>query len=156
MRKIFAAVMLCCAFAGCGLIPKDLTERINRSQLKGSIDKPYTEVIKGRPDLRHPPVATEELPQGRRIFKHVVEFIDQDLGGYGPFSEKREHLRVVYFLVDADGTVKDWATLIYAAGDRKCWFGWCHKGYKDPEIEKLDSVVRTSAGQKIDAWRANL
>lgn len=156
MRKTlaFAIAALCVALSGCALIPDDYSERTNRSQLKDSIDKPYVQVIKQRADLKDPPAATETLASGRRIVKHVVTLEDEPFGPSGSYAEERQRYRIVYFLVDADGTVKDWATQIYKGGKVRCWGSNCLKFFKDPPIEKLDEVVRTSHGEAITTWRS--
>ena len=156
MRKTFAFAIaaLCLALSGCAAIPNDHGERTNRSKLKDVIDKPYVQVIKERSDLKDPPAATETLASGRRIVKHVVALGEEPFGPSGSYAEDRQLYRVVYFLVDADGTVKDWATLIYKGGKWRCWGSTCLKAFKDPPVEKLDEVVRTSRGEAITAWRS--
>lgn len=158
MRKTLAVAALCVAFtvalAGCGIFPKDFTERFNRSQQQDSIDKPYAQVIKERGYLHQKPIGTESVASGRRIIKHIGEFGEPQLSSkYGPYSEEEQVWRVVYFLVDADGTVKNWATLIHKAGKWRCWTNNCFRTFREPPVEKLDEVVRTSSGETIAVWR---
>ncbi len=154
MRQTSAVVALCAALAGCGLIPKDLTERFNRSQQQDSVDKPYTQAIKDRLYLRQEPIGTETLASGFRIIKHVGDFPEEPGQAIGPYREALNRVRVVYFLVDRDGMVQDWATVIHKAGKSRCWSSVCIDGAKQPPIDELDQVVRTSRGETLAAWRA--
>lgn len=154
MSKTLAVAALSIALAGCGIIPSDLTERTNRWQQEDSIDKPYAQAIKDRMYLQQRPIGTESLGSGRRIIKHVGDFGEESGKTIGPYQEKERQIRIVYFLVDADDTVKDWATLIHkASGKSSCVGGWCIDRTKQPPIEELDQVVRTSRGETITAWR---
>jgi hypothetical protein len=150
---VFAVCVLLVFFAGCALLPEDYSERTNRTQLKDSIDKPYAQVIKLRQDFREPPAGDEALASGRRIVKHVAALGEPPFGPSGSYAEQRQYYRVVYYLVDEAGTVKDWATAVYKGGKMRCWGSNCLKFFKDPPVETLDEVVRTSSGKTIAAWR---
>ena len=74
----------------------------------------------------------------------------------GLYGKQKQNARVVYFLVDPQGKVKDWATEFYQAGTAKCWVGICG-GAKAEQVpfEELDKIVKTSSGDTIEAWRAS-
>lgn len=151
---VFAVCVLFVFFAGCALLPEDYGERTNREQLKDSIDKPYAEVIKRRQDFKEPPVGGETLASGRRIIKHVAALGEDPFGPSGTYTESRQHFRVVYYLVDEGGTVKDWAHAVYKGAKVRCWGSTCLNIFRNPAVEKLDEVVRTSHGEPIAAWRS--
>ena len=110
-------------------------------------------MIKARWYLYLKPIGTEEVASGLRIVKHVGEYDEQQGMKIDSYAEKELRWRVVYFLVDAEGTVKDWATVLHWYGKSRCWAGHCFKTFKEPPVEKLDPVVRTSSGETIAAWR---
>lgn len=150
---VFAICVLFVFFAGCSIIPPDVTERNNRAELKGSIDTPYAQAIKDRPQLHKKPIATEELASGRRIIKHIGEYDEHQGMKIDSYSQNEQRWRVVYFLVDADGEVKDWATVLHWYGKSRCLAGNCFRTFQEPPVEKLDEVVRTSTGKTIASWR---
>lgn len=153
---VFAVCVLFVFLAGCALLPEDHSERTNRKQLKDSIDKPYAQVIKLRQDFKELPVATETLASGRRVIKHFAALGEDPFGPSGSYAEQRQYYRVVYYLVDEAGTVKDWATALYKGGKVRCWGSSCMSFFKDPAVDKLDEVVRTSHGETIAAWRSGV
>lgn len=152
---VFAVCVLFVFLAGCAMLPEDHAERTNRTQLRDSIDKPYAQVIKLRTDFKEPPAGGETLASGRRIIKHVAALGEAPFGPSGSYAEERQQYRVVYYLVDEAGTVRDWATAIYKGGKVRCWGSTCLNFFKAPPVEKLDEVVRTSHGQTIAAWRVD-
>ncbi len=97
-------------------------------------------------------VGRESVPSGGIIMKHVGDF-GQETSDYGGIYGKRvQNARVIYFLVDSNGVVKDWATEFYRAGTANCWVGIC-SGDKAEQVplEELDRIVRTSSGQPLAA-----
>ena len=157
MRQSLAVSALCIALAaalpGCGSVPSDLTERFSRSQLEDTVGKPYAQVIKGRHDFGKP-IGIEGVPSGRQIYKHIADFGEESSTTFGRYAEEKRQVRIVYFLVDAEGTVKDWATKIHRVGKSRCWNGYCVDGFKPPPTEELDQVVKTSRDETLAAWRA--
>jgi hypothetical protein len=150
MRIFFFVAALCLAISGCALVPP---ERSIRLQLKDSIDKPYAQEIKARPDLHQKPIGTEVVASGLRIVKHIGEYDEHEGMRIDSYAERKQRWRVVYFLVDAEGTVKDWATVLHWHGKWRCVANNCFKTFKEPPVEKLDEVVRTSSGETIAIWR---
>jgi hypothetical protein len=106
--KAFAIVLSAMVLTACGSIAHEVASGINNSHLKATVGKPYEQVMYEHPDFGKL-IGREQLRTGDQIMKHVGEFgsAKSDIGGiYG----KQEHqARVIYFLVDAKGNVKDWA-----------------------------------------------
>ena len=152
--KAFAIVLSAMVLTACGSIAHEVASGINNSHLKATVGKPYEQVMYEHPDFGKL-IGREQLRTGDQIMKHVGEFgsAKSDIGGiYG----KQEHqARVIYFLVDAKGNVKDWASEFYKAGTATCWVGIC-SGAKQEQVpaEELDKIVKTSSGAPVAAWRS--
>jgi hypothetical protein len=152
--KALAIVLSAVLLTACSSIGQKVASGINNSQLKGAVGKSYTQVMYEHPDYGKL-IGRERLANGDEIMKHVGDFgtANNDVGGI--YGKKHQTARVVYFLVDSKGTVKDWATEFYQAGSSTCWVGIC-AGAKSEQVpfEELDKIVKTSSGGSLDTWRA--
>lgn len=152
--KAFAIVLSALLLGACSSIGHKVASGINNSQLKGAVGKPYTQVMYEHPDYGKL-IGRERLTSGDEIMKHVGDFgtATNDVGGL--YGKKHQTARVIYFLVDSSGNVKDWATEFYRAGSATCWVGIC-AGAKAEQVpyEELDRIVKTSSGGSLDSWRA--
>lgn len=152
--KAFATIACALLLSACSSIGQQVASGINNTQLKGMVGKAYTDVIYERPDFGKL-VGRERVNEDREIMKHVGDFgsATSDIGGL--YGKKESNARVIYFLVDSNGKVVDWATEFYRAGTASCWVGIC-SGTKNEQVpvEELDRIVKTSAGKSVEAWRA--
>jgi hypothetical protein len=138
----------------CSSIGNKVASGINNNHLKGTVGKPYAEVMYQHPDFGKL-IGRERLANGDEIMKHVGDFgtSSSDVGGV--YGKKKQNARVIYFLVDARGNIKDWASEFYQAGSANCWVGIC-AGAKNEQVpyEELDKLVKTSSGTSLESWRA--
>lgn len=152
--KAFAIVLSALLLAACSSIGHKVASGINNSQLKGAVGKPYSQVMYEHPDYGKL-IGRERLTNGDEIMKHVGDFgtASNDVGGV--YGKKHQNARVVYFLVDSQGNVKDWASEFYRAGSSTCWVGIC-AGAKAEQVpyEELDKIVKTSSGTSLESWRS--
>ena len=151
--KAFVIVMSTLLLAACSSIGHTVASGINNTQLKGTVGKPYAQVMYERPDFGKL-IGCERLRSGDEIMKHVGDFgtASSDVGGL--YGKKEHNARVIYFLVDARGNVKDWATEFYRAGASTCWVGVCSGAkYEQVPADELDKIVKTSSGNSLASWR---
>lgn len=153
MKALAIAVSM--VFLGaCSSIGHKVASGINNNHLKGTVGKPYAEVMYQHPDFGKL-IGRERLANGDEIMKHVGDFgtSTSDVGGL--YGKKKQNARVTYFLVDSNGNVKDWASEFYQAGSANCWVGIC-AGAKNEQVpyEELDKLVKTSSGTSLESWRA--
>ncbi|HEU5295771.1 MAG TPA: hypothetical protein VFU71_13400 [Burkholderiaceae bacterium] len=153
MLKIFITAALTLALAACGSIAPGVAAVANGGQLKDTIGKSYRLVIHERPELG-PLIDQETLDSGDQIMKHVGGLGTAQSSYAGIYGKQEEQARVVYFLVDSKGLVKDWATKSYKAGSADCWVGICgNQKYVPIPADELDQMVKTSSGTTLAAWR---
>lgn len=138
----------------CGSVGHKVASGINNSFLKGTVGKTYTDVMYEHPDFGKL-IGREKLTSGNEIMKHVGDFGKETSNFGGLYGKEKQNARVIYFLVDTQGKVKDWATEFYQAGTAKCWVGICG-GSKSEQVpfEELDKIVKTSSGTSIESWRS--
>jgi hypothetical protein len=100
-------------------------------------------------------IGREKLKNGDEVMKHVGDFGTESSNFGGIYGKQNQNARVIYFLVDANGNVEDWATEFYQAGTAKCWVGICGGGKSEQvPFEELDRIVKTSSGDSIESWRS--
>jgi hypothetical protein len=138
----------------CSSIGNKVASGINNNHLKGTVGKPYAEVMYQHPDFGKL-IGRERLSNGDEIMKHVGDFGTSSSEVGGVYGKKKQNARVIYFLVDARGNIKDWASEFYQAGSANCWVGIC-AGAKNEQVpyEELDKLVKTSSGTSLESWRA--
>jgi len=151
--KAFAIVLSAMVLTACGSMAHEVASGINNSQLKRTVGMPYAQVMYEHPDYGKL-IGREQLRTGDEIMKHVGEFGTASSNVAGIYGKQEHQARVVYFLVDGKGNVKDWATEFYKAGTSSCWVGIC-SGAKQEQVpaEELDKIVKTSGGASLAAWR---
>jgi hypothetical protein len=152
--KAFIAVACTFLLVACSSVGQKVASGINNSHLNGTVGKPYSEVMYEHPDFGKL-IGREKLKSGDEVMKHVGDFGTETSNFGGVYGKQKQNARVVYFLVDTDGRVKDWATEFYQAGSAKCWVGICGGGKNEQvPFEELDRIVKTSSGGSIETWRS--
>lgn len=151
--KIFIVLVSALLLGACSSVGQKVASGINNSHLKGTVGKPYTEVMYEHPDFGKL-IGREKLKNGDEVMKHVGDFGTESSNFAGVYGKQKQNARVIYFLVDTQGNVKDWASEFYQAGTAKCWVGVCG-GAKNEQVpfEELDRIVKTSSGASIESWR---
>ena len=151
--KNLAVALSAFILTACSSIAQDVAAGINNSQLKTTVGKSYSQVMYEHPDFGKL-IGRERVGGGSEIMKHVGDFGTASNSYGGIHGKQEQQARVVYFLVDAKGNVKDWATEFYKAGTASCWVGVC-SGAKQEQVpsEELDRIVKTSSGSTLAAWR---
>jgi hypothetical protein len=149
---IVSASML--LLVACSSVGQKVASGINNTHLNGTVGKPYNQVMYEHPDFGKL-IGREKLASGDEVMKHVGDFGTETSNFGGVYGKQKQNARVIYFLVDTNGEIKDWATEFYQAGSAKCWVGVCG-GAKNEQVpfEELDRIVKTSSGSSIEAWRA--
>lgn len=152
--RTFAIVTGLLVLTACGAVAQKVSSGISNKQLASSTGQRYEDVL-----YRHPYygklIGREKLGDGNEIMKHVGDFGSAESEMAGLYGKKRQNARVLYFLVDSSGVVKDWATAVYEAGTATCWVGFCAGSNSEQvPLEELDRIVRTSSGAELELWRA--
>lgn len=152
--KMFTLIASTLLLVACSSVGQKVASGINNSHLKGTVGKPYADVMYEHPDFGKL-IGREKLKSGDEVMKHVGDFGTESSDFGGIYGKQKQNARVIYFLVDADGKVEDWATEFYQAGSAKCWVGICG-GAKSDQVpfEELDRIVKTSSGDSIESWRS--
>ena len=151
--KTFIVIASTLFFAACSSVGQKVASGINNTHLKSTVGKPYSEVMYEHPDFGKL-IGREKLDSGDEVMKHVGDFGTESSNFAGVYGKQKQNARVIYFLVDTKGEIKDWATEFYQAGSAKCWVGICG-GAKNEQVpfEELDRIVKTSSGTSIESWR---
>jgi hypothetical protein len=152
--KYLVVLLSALLLGACSSVGQKVASGINNSHLKDTVGKPYSEVMYEHPDFGKL-IGREKMKNGDEVMKHVGDFGTESSNFGGLYGKQKQNARVVYFLVDNRGTVKDWATEFYQAGTAKCWVGVCG-GSKSEQVpfEELDRIVKTSSGDTIETWRS--
>ena len=151
--KLFLSLCAALLVTACSSIGHEVASGINNNQLRGTVGKPYQQVMYERPDLGKL-VGRETLANGDQVMKHVGEFGTATSSVAGVYGKQDQQARVTYFRVDAGGRITDWATEFYKSGSATCWVGICGGATKDQvPAEELDRIVKTSSGKSIESWR---
>ena len=151
--KLFLSLCAALLVTACSSIGHEVASGINNNQLRGTVGKPYQQVIYERPDLGQL-IGRETLANGDQVMKHVGEFGTATSSVAGVYGKQDQQARVTYFRVDAGGKITDWATEFYKSGSATCWVGICGGATKDQvPAEELDRIVKTSSGKTIESWR---
>jgi hypothetical protein len=152
--KTFIVIVSALLFAACSSVGQKVASGINNTHLKGTVGKPYAEVIYEHPDFGKL-IGREKLDGGDEVMKHVGDFGTESSSFGGVYGKQKQNARVVYFLVGTNGEIKDWATEFFQAGTANCWVGVCG-GAKNEQVpfEELDRLVKTSSGSSIESWRS--
>jgi hypothetical protein len=151
--KMLTMIMSVILLTACTSMGHKVASGINNSQLKGTVGKSYEQVMYEHPDFGKL-IGRERLQGGNEIMKHVGDFGTSTSDMAGVYGKKEQNARVIYFLVDSQGTIRDWASEFYRAGKATCWVGIC-AGAKMEQVpfEELDKIVKTSSGDSLETWR---
>ncbi len=153
LRRCILVTMLVSLLPACSSVAEKVSSGISNRQLNNVLDQTYEKVSYERPDFGKL-VAREKLPDGSIVMKHIGDFGEQNSGMQGMYGKQYKIARVIYFKVDKQGVIKDWATATYEAGAATCWVGFCGGGEKKQvPIEELDAIVKTSDGSNYSIWR---
>ena len=153
LRTFFTTAALTVALAACSSVAPNVAPGLSSAQLTSTIGKPYSQVIRERPELGNL-IEHETLDSGDQIMKHVGGLGTAQGSRAGIYGKQEQQARAVYFLVDSKGFVKDWATEFYRAGSANCWVGICgQQKYEPIPAEDLDKLVKTSRGTTVAGWR---
>src|SRR5688572_8679165 len=154
LMKAIIVVVSTLLLVACSSVGQKVASGINNSHLKGTVGKPYAQVMYEHPDFGKL-IGREKLKSGDEVMKHVGDFGTESSNFGGVYGKQKQNARVIYFLVDTKGEIKDWATEFYQAGSAKCWVGVCG-GAKNEQVpfEELDRIVKTSSGSSIESWRS--
>ena len=152
--KTFIVLVSTFLLVACTSVGQKVASGISNTHLKDTVGKPYTEVMYEHPDFGKL-IGRERLNSGDEVMKHVGDFGTESSNFGGLYGKQKQNARVIYFLVDTKGEIKDWATEFYQAGSAKCWVGVCG-GAKNEQVpfEELDRIVKTSSGSSIESWRS--
>jgi len=137
--KAFIVLVSALLLGACSSVGQKVASGINNSHLNGTVGKPYNEVMYEHPDFGKL-IGREKLGNGYEVMKHVGDFGTESSQFGGLYGKQKQNARVVYFLVDPQGKVKDWATEFYQAGTAKCWVGICG-GAKAEQVQDEQDVV---------------
>ena len=118
--QIFVIALLSLALSACSSIGHEIASGLTNNQLKGTVGMPYEKVIYEYPDYGRL-IGREQLKGGEQIMKHVGNFGTAQSSVGGIYGKEIQQARVVYFLVNSQGKVRDWATEFYQAGTASCW-----------------------------------
>ena len=100
---VFASTLLLMA---CSSVGQKVASGINNSHLKGTVGKPYTQVVYEHPDFGKL-IGREKLNSGDEVMKHVGDFGTESSNFGGIYGKQNQNARVIYFLVNADGNIED-------------------------------------------------
>jgi hypothetical protein len=152
--QTFAIVLITFVVSACSSIGHEIALGLTSNHLKNTVGKQYSQVIYEYPAYGRL-IGREQLDSGDLIMKHVGDFGTARSNFNNIYGKEIHQARVVYFLVDTKGDVKDWATEFYQAGAASCWVGIC-SGAKQEQVpsEELDKIVKTSSGASVAGWRA--
>lgn len=151
--RVTAIILACVSLASCGSIAQEVRSGLTNAQLNKMVGKPYKDVVYEHPDFGKL-VGREKIPVDFVIMKHAGDFGSENSNVGGIYGKKILTARVIYFKVDKDGIVRDWATEFYQSGKETCWVGFCGGAEsKQVPVEEFDRIVRTSKGETIAAWR---
>jgi hypothetical protein len=151
--KAILVLISACLLTACGSIAHKVGSGINNSQLRGTVGKPYADVMYAHPDFGKL-IGREKLRGGDEVMKLVGDFGTSSSNISGIYGKQHLNARVIYFRVNTNGIVVDWATEFYESGTQKCWVGICSGATAEQvPFEELDRIVKTSSGASIDSWR---
>ncbi|GAB1584577.1 hypothetical protein [Phyllobacterium phragmitis] len=170
---IFLSIGLTVALVGCSQVAERAEKAANRSFTSYALGKPYAEVanlgqspmarLSGSEAAFGPMIGETRLTNGMTIYRHMAPGAKTETGtnfaGLVGSSTVSQNNRLSYFLVGADGIVKDWATgsVQGSASDCVQYIGGIINRCNDmrqlqASLELYDMRVLTEAGQSISSW----
>jgi hypothetical protein len=167
------SISLAIGLAGCSQVAEKAENAANRSYTSYALGKPYTEVanlgqspmalLSGSEATFGPMIGATPLKNGMTIYRHMAPGAQTETGtnfaGLVGSSTVSQNNRLSYFLVGADGIVKDWATgsVQGSASDCVQYIGGIINRCNDmrqlqASLALYDMRVATKAGQPISSW----
>lgn len=164
------------ALAGCSSVAEKAENAANRSFTSYALGKPYAQVAGlGQSPLERlsgndratfgPSIGSTQLENGMTIQRHMAPAArtetGSDFAGLVGTSSVSTNNRLSYFLVGADGIVKDWATGSVQGDTSDCitYIGGIINRCTDmrqleASLALYDARVATRGGQPISTWGA--
>jgi len=167
------SISLAIALAGCTQVAEKVENAANRSYTSYALGKPYADVanlgqspmaqLSGSEATFGPMIGATPLKNGMTIYRHMAPAAKTETGtnfaGLVGSSTVSQNNRLSYFLVGADGIVKDWATgsVQGSASDCVQYIGGIIKRCSDmrqlqASLALYDMRVATKGGQLISSW----
>ena len=167
------SMTLALVLAGCSQVAEKAENAANRSFTSYAMGRPYAEVanvgqstlarLSGSEATFGPMIGATQLKNGMTIYRHIAPAAKTEsassFGGLVGRSTVSQNNRLSYFLVGADGIVKDWATgsVQGSASDCVQYIGGIINRCSDmrqlqASLALYDMRVATKAGQPISTW----
>ncbi len=159
--------------AGCSQVAEKAENAANRSFTSYAMGRPYAEVanvnqstlarLSGSDATFGPMIGGTPLKNGMTVYRHIAPAARTEsgssFGGLVGRSTVSQNNRLSYFLVGADGMVKDWATGSVQGNVSDCvqYIGGIINRCSDmrqveASLALYDMRVTTRGGQPISAW----
>lgn len=170
---VILSIGLAIGLVGCSQVAEKAENAANHSFTSYALGKPYAEVanlgqsamarVSGSDASFGPMIGAMPLKNGMTIYRHMVPAAKTETGtnfaGLVGSSTVSQNNRLSYFLVGADGIVKDWATgsVQGSASDCVQYIGGIINRCNDmrqlqASLALYDMRVATKAGQPISSW----
>lgn len=167
------SISLAIGLAGCSQVAEKAENAANRSYTSYALGKPYAEVanlgqspmarFSGSEATFGPMIGATPLTNGMTIYRHMAPGAKTETGtnfvGLVGSSTVSQNNRLSYFLVGADGIVKDWATgsVQGSASDCVQYIGGIINRCNDmrqlqASLALYDMRVASKGGQPISSW----
>ncbi|MDQ0134019.1 hypothetical protein J2T08_001937 [Neorhizobium galegae] len=167
------ALALTGALTGCSQVAEKAENAANRSFTSYAMGRPYAEVanvgqstlarLSGSEATFGPMIGATQLKNGMTIYRHIAPAARTEsgssFGGLVGRSTVSQNNRLSYFLVGADGIVRDWATGSVQGSTSDCvqYIGGIINRCADmrqveASLALYDMRVTTKGGQPVSAW----
>jgi hypothetical protein len=167
------SIGLAIGLAGCSQVAEKAENAANRSFTSYALGKPYTDIanlgqspmarLSGSDATYGPMIGATPLTNGMTVYRHMAPAAKTETGtnfaGLVGSSTVSQNNRLSYFLVGADGLVKDWATgsVQGSASDCVQYIGGIINRCNDmrqlqASLALYDMRVATKGGQPISSW----
>lgn len=167
------SMTLALVLAGCSQVAEKAENAANRSFTSYAMGRPYAEVanvgqstlarLSGSEATFGPMIGATQMKNGMTIYRHIAPAAKTEsassFGGLVGRSTVSQNNRLSYFLVGADGIVRDWATgsVQGSASDCVQYIGGIINRCADMQqaqasLALYDMRVTTKGGQPISAW----
>ncbi|AIC28283.1 hypothetical protein IE4771_CH03196 [Rhizobium etli bv. mimosae str. IE4771] len=167
------SIGLAIGLAGCSQVAEKAENAANRSFTSYALGKPYAEIanlgqspiarLSGSDATYGPMIGATPLTNGMTVYRHMAPAAQTKTGtnfaGLVGSSTVSQNNLLSYFLVGADGLVKDWATgsVQGSASDCVQYIGGIINRCNDmrqlqASLALYDARVSTKVGQPISSW----
>ncbi|MBX5082192.1 hypothetical protein HJB56_05255 [Rhizobium lentis] len=170
-RGAILSIGLAIGLAGCSQVAEKAENAANRSYTSYALGKSYSEIanlgqspmwrLSGSEATFGPMIGATPLKNGMTIYRHMAPAARTETGtnfaGLVGDSTVSENNRLSYFLVDADGMVKDSGSVQGSASDCVQYIGGIINRCNDTRqlqasLALYDIRVATKGGQPISSW----